>query len=98
MTETAPAERRHAALVARLAGLRKELEQEVASSARAEAAVADLRDLAGVLQLRAEWLEDENSRMRRRLGGLLLRRAWPFALAGLAGGFGTAVLLRLTGW
>lgn len=91
-------DRHHAALVGRCAGLRHELDREIATHDRTRAEAADLRDLAHVFRCRVESLEAENARLRRLLGARLLRLAAPLALAGLVGGFVGVFLLRWVGF
>jgi hypothetical protein len=89
-----PRDQRHAALVARLAALRHDLDDEMAARARAE---AEAGALVRELRLRLEAEERVTRRLRRTLGSRLLRGAWPFVLAGLAGGFLAVLALRWAG-
>jgi hypothetical protein len=100
MSETAP-DPHHAVLVARLAVLRRILDDETAARARAEAERDDARDLAGLFRDRAELLEADRDRLRGRLRSrlrsrLLTQAPWA-ALGGLAGGMLLVVALKLVG-
>jgi hypothetical protein len=88
----------HAALRDRCTGLRRELAVEMAARARAEAEADEARDLLLEVQRRLRAEERVTRRLRRALASRLLRGAAPFALAGLAAGFGATILLRLGGF
>jgi phytoene dehydrogenase-like protein len=92
-----PRDQRHAALVARLAALRHDLDDEMAARARAEAEADEAGALVRELRLRLEAEERVTRWLRRTLGSRLLRGAWPFVLAGLAGGFLAVLALRWAG-
>jgi hypothetical protein len=102
MTESAPipflADRHHAALVARLAALRRELDDEVAARGHAETELGEARELVHGLQRRLAWAETDRDRLVRALGSRLLQGAAAFVVAGLAGGFLGVIAVRWAGW
>lgn len=93
-----PTGEHHAALVARIADLHRELRAETAGRACAEAEADEARELVRELQKRLHAEERVTRWLRRTLASRLLQGAAPFVVAGLAGGFGTIVLLRVAGW
>jgi DNA transposition AAA+ family ATPase len=102
VTESAPipfpADAHRAALVARLAALRHDLDAETAARAGAESEADEARELVRDLRRRVAGLEAENGALRKLLGLRLMQGAWPFALAGLASGFLAVLAVRWVGW
>lgn len=91
-------EQHHATLADRLATLRRDLDDEMAARARAEANADDARDLADDLRDRLRHAEAANASLRWVLRSRLLPWAVYGVSAGLGCGLAGGALLLAGGW